>query len=602
MSNNQNLGYYDMVLSLSQNKINHEFKTLYRSEEISSEFKILTDLSGTENISHHSPDFDEKKADWLKLEKLAVELNSLTETVNKLANELTNAIEDENYEEVARLNKLLKPKKTDKTALEQKLSKLQQFQVMIDANISTPKVEIIEKENFSLLFKLTFSIGNLYYLEKGKLNKTGLKDKVYAFNVPIGKIKITADEMVLAGNKDEILRKSGFSDEDFTIESIFLNFNNANISDFDESKSELPGDQKDKTFLQLAITNYFKQLGHASNPYILGYAIQKRKVTTTERAMLYPTGASFSTSKSSVPGVSSFNFLMLTDNKAFPATGNSGILKNNLIEKAADKTPTINGTIAINYTAFKDIYLQQLNQAVMDNFHANFKEKHAQAYDGTQKHNGFNRFNFTRHGLRMGFDIADPKISTKTNSDGSTALVLKYRITVEGNTHKEIDKKVMIWVKAGTVGVDQPFSTSGRYEIDGQTGRIGELTLTLKASDKGKIEVVADYINPQVGKDTEDVVYKDDVDKYWDKLSDFVNPFGAIIGLYTLFTDKGRQIVEFDQSTFKSVNFNSLDTFSGRVILPGSNTYVFKNIRLMNGTESEEDAVLFDIAYSPINS
>lgn len=598
INSNINLGYYDMVLSLSENKINQEFDFLFRQKKIKSEFNVMSNIHGNERMISSDPGFASIKQDWLKTDRLLQEQISLKNQVDTLTSEVSKALKEKRFGEAAAIDEQKDTIIQQEKFVSSRLTALQKFDVMVDAIIKSPKVEIVENEHFSLLFILEFERGTLNYIENNVFCSADLAGKSYAFTVPIGKVKISKDEMYITGDKEKTLRDSGFTEDDFTIESIFLNFNDVNISSFSTTKSNLPDVQKTKTFLLLSITNYFKALSDTENPYVLGYAIKKRTIKATERAMLYPTGASFSTSKSIEARASSFNFLMLVNNNKFPTVGGSGILKHNLIEKSRDKSSGGNGTIAINYPTFRDIYLKELNQAVIDNFDSSFKKNQPQLYYGIINEMGYTKFVFIKGGLKMFIVLHEPRLLNKIKSDGSTALEIQYPITVDGKKHEEISKKVFGF-SAGTVGVDQRFSSEGRYEIDGQTGKHGKLTLFLQASVLGQLAILSEYINPTIGNITESVEYKDTTDKIWDTLSYFLDPLETVEGLKMLFSEKGRNIIQFDQSTFSKVEFNNLNNFSNRVILPGSNTYTFKNIRSMTDEFNDQDAILFDISYAP---
>jgi len=154
---------------------------------------------------------------------------------------------------------------------------------------------------------------------------------------------------------EKVKRDSGLKDSDFTINSLFLNFHNANISSFDKRESNFP---EELTLpLQLAIENYFNLfLKKEDNPYILSYGINRRDVESTETAMFQPSSLEFSTSFSNrldarisiKAKYSGFKFLMMLDGKEPERNQNTGILPNNLFELKEDTSNTVNGVFAIN--------------------------------------------------------------------------------------------------------------------------------------------------------------------------------------------------------------------------------------------------------------
>ncbi len=600
MNTNPILGRYDMVLALSQDKINAEFENLYDDGNIENTLEFLTDITGTKRLTSKSPDYASIKKSWLEQENLNKNLSILDQDLILLSDQQSKALEEDDFILAKQLSEKLKVKRKELESLRKNTSEVNGYSYLIDAQIKSPEIQILSGNNSNLLYKLRFESGSLYSLVEHKIRKTDLSEKIYAFNVPIGKIQITSEQMVLVDDKIEILSAGGFDDNQFTIESIFLNFNNANISTFDKSQSILPEDQTVRTDLQVAVTNYFEKLKNAHEHYVLGYSIQKKNVNTKERAMLHPTSASFSTSFSSIDRASAFNFLMQTENKNFPKDTDAGILKGSLIEAVIAQDPPVDGSIAIDFPIFKDLYLNKLKEAVADNLEKGFREKLSEAYRGRSFENGYTRYHFTMGKIWVDYKLEDAKLQNLVMPDGSTAIKLTHRIYANGNAHDEIEKSVIFGlIDTGTVGVNQRVSTSGSWPINGKIGSEGSLTLTIRASKQGKVTIETEYKTPSIGKDTEKAEYKDNLDKYWDKLSSLVNPFGLAILLYSLFTDDGHDIANFNQDGFQEIPFDNLDNFSSKIVLPGSNTFAFKNVRSSKGTFNTDDIILFDITYAP---
>lgn len=549
---NLSIGEYDMVLALSAAKINHELKTLLNRGVINPKWQFLTS-SGGENILHEShANFEQIKKNWLG--------------------------------------------KTNKP--DDKADALKKYAVLMDALIDPPRMELIADNHTEVLFKLTIRSGNIHYLEGADIKKFDVTGKVYVFRVPIAQIRIDPDKMYFAGEDAiEELRKEGLSNHDFTVDSVLLNFERANIARYIPAESTLPTADKEKEALQTAIANYFKALGKdKQNPYVLGYALKKKNLSGRDASMLYATGSSFSTTKTSEDRLSAFNFLMLTDHHPFPQGKSAGRIERSLIESVRDDSSTIGGVIAVDYQVFEQAYLTNLHNVVVGNFEKAFRSHRDlnDFYRGCSPMGpGGTIFIFHKHNTFMQMILERRHVVEKGG------LMIIYVITVWGSVHAEIERNVFHFISAGTVGVDQGFSTSGKYPIDNKIGREGSLIITLKASNEGKLDVHADYLPPTVGRDTEKPQTRDTIDAVWMVLSNFISPFGLIGGLAAFLTDKaGDSIVTFKDYVFDSIEFDSLEDFSARVILPGSNVYTFKNVRLQGDPHFGDCSVQFDIAYA----
>lgn len=593
-STNSNLGQYDMVLALSQSKINFEIGMLYKQGIIKPNWQFLTSNDGKLFLNNSDSLFATVKKGWLDKDGFQKKRKQLKAELK----ELQTQVEDAPAEQKTALRKLRDAKEVEIERLDEEENDTEKYQVLLDATINAPQIELLADTGTELLFFLSIKTGKLSYLDGKNIADVDLSGMTYAFRVPISKLRITTSEMhMIDDDKKKALRAEGLNDNDFTIESMLLNFQNANVSQYSQQKSTLPEDSTKLTNLQIAVTNYFKSISNHTNPYVLGYAIEKKKLAEREKAMLYPSGASFSTSASKEKNVSAFNFLLLTENHQFPSGPTAGRIDKSLIEHVKDKTATSSGVIGINYDAFVSLYLNQLHASVIDTFDKAFKKSLPDFYTNHKVTDNNEVFEFSKSGMQMSFTL-----KRATLKDGNDNYIhLAYVITATGNIHSELPTKIFFdLIPTGTIGVDQKFSTEGGYEINGKKGAAGLLTLKLGASNQGKLEIISNYRAPSIGRDTEKPVCKDTTDAIWLKVSRFMNPFGLIGTLISVFTtdDPEQNIINFDGDIFKSFDFEGLKSFSNKVVLPGSNVYTFKNVRLLNGNLSADDAVLFDIAYA----
>ncbi|RBL89760.1 cell envelope integrity protein TolA [Chitinophaga flava] len=594
-STNVNLGQYDMVLALSQSKINFEIGMLHKQRVINPDWQFLTSADGKTHLNSSDSSFAAVKKGWLDKNEYEKKKQQLEAELDRIQTE----VEDAPAEKKIELRRQRDQKKAEIKAVDDQEKAAAKYQVLMDTTIDVPKIELINGSHTELMFNLPIISGKLSYLNGQEIANVDLAGMCYAFKVSIGKIKITTDGMYLIDDaKKTELRKGGLNDNDFTIESILLDFQNTNVSQYSQENSKLPKDATHLTNLQISVTNYFKTIANNTNPYVLGYAIQKNKPAAREKPMLYPTGASFSTSASQEKRAAGFNFLLLTENHQFPSGPTAGRIDKSLIENVKDHTATANGVIGINYDTFINVYLNQLHASVIDTFDQAFKKSFPDFY-GSHKAKGDDEvFSFSKPGLSMTFNLKRGRL--KDESDNY--IHLSYEITVSGNVHKEVPIEIfggLINTKK-TVGVDQKFSTKGNYELEGKKGAAGSLSIKLGASNQGKLEIVSNYQPPSIGRDTEKPDAGSIFKTVWLTLARFINPFGLVGALVTLFVtdDPHKNIVKFDGDVFKPFDFDALKDFSNKVVLPGSNVYTFKNVRLLNGDLNSNDAVLFDIAYA----
>ncbi|ADY52970.1 hypothetical protein Pedsa_2422 [Pseudopedobacter saltans DSM 12145] len=529
-----NLGQYDMVLALSDSKVSYEFNQLLKQKRVSDRWHFLSNLDG-EYIANTGSNFEITRQAWL---------NQKDET---------------------------------------RITDYANYDILMDVTVAGFKVTFFKDSHTELLFKIIIKEGEFCYFKNGNMNKCDLAGMEYAFRVPVSKLRITSKDMYMLDEKsEEKLREEGFNDNDFLIDSIFLDFQRADVNQYSVKDSLLPKGISKLTYLQIALANYFKSLGsNKDNPYILGYTVRKKKLIERDKALLYPTGASFSISYSNNVRESAFNFLLLTDHHQFPEAPQGGRIDKSLVESASDKTTTASGVIAIDFQTFKNNYLDTITAKVTEAFKESFED--SGYYDSDSRSESKVVFKCSKGGASMDFSLEKDGIRDVKESK---CISIDYIIKVSGNVHEE--KSALI----GTVGVNQKFSTNGKYEINKKKGKEGTLKIRLRASSEGKIEIEPLYEAPLVGRDSDGPEYKHGLDRLWSGISDF---FAAIAGVQMAYTESllSRIGSELGEMTFKGIQ-----DFSNKVILPGSNVYTFKDIRLLNGKQDNSDAVLFDIAYA----
>ncbi|RZJ79813.1 MAG: hypothetical protein EOO20_26525 [Chryseobacterium sp.] len=190
MNTNPILGRYDMVLALSQDKINAEFENLYDDGDIENTLEFLTDITGTKRLTSKSPDYASIKKSWLEQENLSKSLSTLDQDLTLLSDQQSKALEEDDFTLAKYLSEKLKVKRKELESLRKNTSEVNGYSYLIDARIKSPEIQILSGNNSNLLYKLRFESGSLYSLVEHKIRKTDLSEKIYAFNVPVGKIQI----------------------------------------------------------------------------------------------------------------------------------------------------------------------------------------------------------------------------------------------------------------------------------------------------------------------------------------------------------------------------------------------------------------------------
>lgn len=570
MTGSQTLAGYDMVLALSENTINYQFQELHKRNIIHKKWGILAGQKKVDkknkdfHITDQDANFKQKLKRWIELQQ-----------------KIKAAGEDDDPDEEYRLRKLIRDENIN-------------FDFGWDANLMAPKINIIHKDHQNLTLLIRFKSGKLYY-RKDRLSAVesyNLKDLTYAFTVPIGQLEVTKDKMILnAGDQvNSIIRSSGLTEQDFTIESLFLNFQSANISTFNQHKSTFP---KEATVaFKVAIENYFNVILHdEEHPYVLGYAIQRKRIRPSEKAMFQPTSLNFTTSFSNhkeKQGVySALNFLMMINDTKPPKHTTAGILPKSLIELGKDVSSTTDGSFAIQNTHFKR-YLKSLDDYVETTF---------KNLEGVT----------LRHGFIDGVMILDKHDKHKDDTIDTRYTITKEYVKNNSNNsgisvRYKIEVKVTVVVKAWIVKIKElTLSTSGKYTKDkvNKKGSVGYLDFEITAGKKGRFDLAHTLKKPEIAFDENPNFFEGG---FWKVFFNIVTlifswVFGIINAIVTqIAVDLGKQGSSSSSALIDKLNDIDVLNQTNKVILPLGNIYTFKNLRMLH----DEDIIAYDISYAPV--
>ena len=247
--------------------------------------------------------------------------------------------------------------------------------IALDAILDAPKVKLgIADERRTVLFTLHLARGTLRYWEgfgpNAKERSLEFAGWRYAFRVrmdmqAIERSAIEAGKAVPADVREKL---SAFRDDMFSIRRLFMDFQSADLADFDPRESAMPlpdgspagagviGRLKD------ALAVHFKTLAGSDNPYVLGYSVERRRDAADPPALFAPTSATFSTFRDADDGRSALNFLLMLGGATAPSSPLAGLFHDNWIA-----SPDYDGRMVIAAERFRERYiLGQLLPAITE--------------------------------------------------------------------------------------------------------------------------------------------------------------------------------------------------------------------------------------------
>ncbi len=612
-----NLGLFDMVLSLSINKINSQFDWILDRKQVSKRWGFLTDKQG-EKFVNDNKTFADSLAKW----KEAFDPQIATQLV-ELQTRIDAAIDAEDFEEVSRLQKQKKELEKRKDPK----NPFRQYEYGLDAKIKCFTIELAKAVGFAsapLYFIIEIESGTLYYkkyndkIKEFEILGATFKDGNYAFKVNVGKKLIKVAEMVLDENdRKDLIVKNDITDADFEVTALLMDFQNANISQYAKERTTIFDKVKGvDSELVTAMSLYFSKLAGTKenpnpHPFILGYKVEERTDKLTP-ALFNPTAIMHSTTDTTIaidkdrndPNYQSFNYLMQTSNHKLPDEKNNltGILPYNLIEKKNDKSITTSGVFAIDYNLFVQKYIVEVLEPQL---YSQLATQMAASLKDISVSNYGNEVYCTKPDLYFSLKLGSKTISEVTDQQ-KKGIKITWDITIEGKQNVDHERRLV-----GTVASHIFISTSGKFKIvpegkkekDVEAPRPGKLSVTLTTSNKGELELTSeksDYSQPYIGTTTKDCI-PDDPSFSWGDLFDIVKNFVPVLLLASLFASLLRDLsvhIDISSGAFQGFQMGNFKGFNNRVILPGSNNFTFKTIRLLNGSKNEDDAVLFDITHA----
>jgi hypothetical protein len=611
---NKNTGLFDMALALSVNKINSQFAYLLKRKKVGKDWGYLTNKEATKF-------FNDRDGFAQTLEKWKATFDSkIINEVADLKKQLTKAIEEEDFAKAKVLNERIK-------ALEPVgENPYKVYDYAMDAKIKSFKVELAKaegNETSPFYFIIEMDYGTFYtkmfneQLQAMEIKSFPFSNCTYGFKVAAGKKVITTEEMVLADEDRDKIQKKGITDNDFTIESLLMDFQNAMISQFVEEKTTIFQSVSATVELRTAITSFFMNLAKSGdNPFILGYQVSPKSTSLTP-ALFSPTLMTHSVTDTDMVSnnggrdtrYQAFNFVMQTNNHPLPGEKTRGIMPRSLIEYIDTKyidgvANPVNGVFAIDYNEFLSQYIVNVLEPEVGKQIYNSLYKSLTDFDVTQETNTKIHCQEKREikhevdsNSRFDLTLENRTISVISNQE-SKGLKVNWDIKVSGNQHLEVPRRIA-GIKTGATGAaNWGFSTNGTYPFNenGERGSTGSIAVEITASTKGTLDLKFNYSQPYLAHDTKKMVFEGSLDGVLETIN-YLNLVTAIMqGVQKIFYPDNFSI-NLSNDRLASFKIENFEGFSERVILPGSNTFTFKTVRLLTGRQDGDDAVLFDIAY-----
>ena len=231
-------------------------------------------------------------------------------------------------------------------------------EIEMSATLTAPTVSFSVFDNpRSISFILNMKEGVLKYWKGGHHptpESIPFTDWQYAFEVNLDMQQINQQSIENHEKIPPVVKGilKSFTDDMFSIQSLFMDFQNADLAKLDakHTKTGTSTDPMAVMNLDAAIRTYFKNLKGSDNPYILGYSINAHSSSGhASHSTFVPTGATFSIFKHPTDdSLNALNFLVMTDNNEMPTDKNAGKFTNNWIQ------PEHNGRFIIAGDLFMD--------------------------------------------------------------------------------------------------------------------------------------------------------------------------------------------------------------------------------------------------------
>jgi hypothetical protein len=444
--------------------------------------------------------------------------------------------------------------------------------ISIDATLSPPTVNFAVPDSTStVVFAINMPSGVFTYYEgfgpSAQQQKLQFSNWSYAFNVNLNFAQISADDIQNSTAVPDVVKTtlSAFQSDMFTIQHLFMDFENADIASYNPNLTSMPVPGASGltpgqlTQWQNAIEDYFKSLSGTSNPYILGYVASTANTSVQDGAppLFNPTGATFSTFQgAATSGANTLNFLLMTDGAAIPPVPPNGVLTASPISSS-----DYDGAMVVDPSVFVEGFV--VEQLLADVSAAAGLGPFTQSGPGWLASASSN--NLDQHGGKGAVVGSDSKILDiyleQRNSATATAAI------VTGST-PSIHIAGAFEIDAGYY--EYPFG-SRTWDGTVKTTLNWTLDIAISAGTDGTI-VVTPTFNPSAPTQDKSENF---IQKILDVIGQGMNGFLDQVGAWA------SQIESYDFSGMQSSLTNALSMLSTRVILPAGDVFFFSDASLL---------------------
>jgi hypothetical protein len=244
------------------------------------------------------------------------------------------------------------------------------------ATIAPPTLDFDTGNARSARMQISFTGGTASHYSgfgpKAVVVKVPIAGWCVAFTVNLNLAQVAHEQLLTAGKVPEEVRKilTAFDPSMFDVQSIFLDFENSDLVNYDPGHSIIGTDdafvkQNFATVLGAWIGSHRGQ----DNPFVLGYPVSRTQPSHDESSIFEPTGANLSTHAYGYPagstdqsrnGLSTLNFLLVTGDRTIVgdpqlSAPDAGVFHRNLLED-----PSIDGKGIVARDLFFNRYLYDL--------------------------------------------------------------------------------------------------------------------------------------------------------------------------------------------------------------------------------------------------
>ncbi|WP_027416048.1 hypothetical protein [Aneurinibacillus terranovensis] len=421
----------------------------------------------------------------------------------------------------------------------------------VDSELGTPTVGFNTGDSSSRRVNMYIPItkGTLTYStilgidDNGKvLVKTDTHDitnakLTFKVNVSIAEIAATyKDSKLIPKTVKEQL--TNFDDSMFSIQHLFLNFEDANLLDSFELDTSgvsagVPGTD-DPEFInnvKALFKAFIEPLKGSDNPYVLGYSAVDRKVESSD-ATWKPTGVTYSVySDAAHLNRSSINYLLVTDGKNVPGSG-AGLFNHNWV--FADN---VQGTFVFS----QELVMKNILDAIAKQMNIHYDKFER---DGT----------LIRYQVTIPNDIGGNTTCSVVPKVTTNQIIANFVATYKKDVHDKAGSYI------GYIDGDIRWTTAFRYDVDSAKGTI---SVNVSSTDQARTENE----------------HKNALGEFEDVLADFADAFISVFTfgqVNDVFNNMVKEDWSLSISTSLSADIQGLKT---RIILPGGSEIMFKDVR-----------------------